>query len=56
MIPTTNAGKKFAGVRPTPLLRCYWERLREQLGNMMETHWEQGKKPKKIPQTYANLN
>jgi hypothetical protein len=56
MITTTNAGKKFAGVRPTPLLkpvfapfsfmpynlpypaRCYWERLREQLGNMMETH------------------
>jgi hypothetical protein len=43
-------------------LRCYWERLREQLGNtlggasrehdenMLGTHWEQGRKtPKNLP-------
>ncbi len=26
-------------------MRYYWERLKEHIGNLMGTHWEQTKKP-----------
>ncbi len=41
-------GKPY-GIKP----RCYWEHLGERIwdpdGNMLRTHWEQGKNTQKIP-------